>query len=124
MGGFEKHLQREAINKAFYVRKRCSAKTLKGKTSYEIWKNTVPDVIYCKVLGCIPYCLNNQTSRFSAKSKKGIFVGYSDTSKVFRGYFLCENRIITSGRVKCFEEYSDKHLKVGQLKAECFHEIK
>lgn len=36
----------KAINTANYVRNRCPTKTLNGKTRYEIWNNTAPNLSY------------------------------------------------------------------------------
>lgn len=119
------NLWAEAVNTANYVRNRCPTKALNGKTPYELWNNVVPNVSYFKIFGCTAYCLNNRPShKFSARSKKGIFVGYSENSKAFRVYFPSENKVITSRSVKFFEQYPSSPSKVGQLETDtCQQEI-
>jgi hypothetical protein len=120
------NLWAEAVNTANYVRNRCPTKSLNGKTPYELWNNVVPNVCYFKIFGCTAYYLNNKPKhKFSARSKKGIFVGYSENSKAFRIYIPDENRVIISRSVKFFEENTSEYSKVGQLFDDSLHrEIK
>lgn len=75
---------------------------MKNPTKFGIIKYLVLIVLR---FSCTVYCLNQWPSHtFSARSKKGSFVGYSETAKNFHVYFL--SRIITSGSVKFFEKYS------------------
>ena len=84
----------EAVNTANYVRNRCPTKSLNGKTPYELWYNIVPNVSYFKIFGCTAYCLNNQPKhKFSARSKRGIFVGLSKNCKGYHIYLPKENTI-------------------------------
>jgi transposase InsO family protein len=95
----------EAVNTSNYIRNRCPTKSLNGKTPYEIWNNKKPNVNYFKIFGCTAFCLDNKPNhKFSKRSKKGIFVGYSDNSKAFRIFFPEENRFVISRSVKFFEE--------------------
>ncbi|GBO20433.1 Retrovirus-related Pol polyprotein from transposon TNT 1-94 [Araneus ventricosus] len=66
----------EAVNTANYLSNRYPTKALSGKTPYELFNEIVPNVSYFKTFGCTAYCLDNKPShKFSARSKKGIFVG-------------------------------------------------
>lgn len=95
----------EAVNCANYVRNRCPTEPLNGKTPYELFNNVVPNVSYFKTFGCTAYYLDNKPNhKFSPRSKKGIFVGYSENSKAFRIYNPEEKRFIVSRSVKFFEE--------------------
>ncbi|GBM14328.1 hypothetical protein AVEN_80504-1, partial [Araneus ventricosus] len=82
----------------------CPTKALSGKTSYELFNEIAPNVSYFKTCGCTAYCLDNKPGhKFSARSKKGILVGYSENSKAFRIYLPDEKRFIISRNVKFFE---------------------
>lgn len=79
-------------------------------------------ILVIKTFGCTAYCLNKRPNHeFSARSKKGISVVYSDTLKAFHVYFPSKNRVIISRAVKLFEECSDNPSKVGKLQTKNFH---
>jgi len=59
------------------------------KTPYEVYKGKKPIVSYFHVFGCKCFILknaNNRTEKFEEKSDKGIFLGYSTSSKAYRVY--------------------------------------
>ncbi|GBM64627.1 Retrovirus-related Pol polyprotein from transposon TNT 1-94 [Araneus ventricosus] len=107
----------EAVNTANYLRNRCPTKALSGKTPYELFNEIVPNVSYFKIFGCTAYCLDNKPShKFSARSKKGIFVGYSENSKAFRIYLPDEKRFLISRSVKFFEDGNiNSSIDIGEL---------
>ena len=58
------------------------------KTAYEIWNGKKPKVKYFQVFGSKCYILNDRENlgKFDAKSDKGIFLGYSTSSRAYRVY--------------------------------------
>ena len=57
-----------------------------NKTSYELWNNRKPKISYLIVFGCKCFILNtkNNLEKFDSKANKGIFLGYSTSSKAYR----------------------------------------
>lgn len=76
----------EAVSTANYIRNRCPTRYLDGKTPYEAWIGNKPDVSKFREFGCQVFCLNANTKKgkFDDRSKKGIFLGYSEQSKGYR----------------------------------------
>lgn len=95
----------EAINTANYIRNRCPSRSLGGKTSFEKWRNEVPDVRHLREFGCNVYTLdrNPNKSKFENRSKKGILVGYSEESKAYRVWIPEERRVDISRNVRFLE---------------------
>lgn len=92
----------EPINTANYIRNRCPSSSLGGKTAYELWTGKVPNVSYFKEFGCEVYTLDREPakSKLNDRSKKGIFLGYSDNSKVYRVWLVNERKIDVTRDVK------------------------
>ncbi|KMQ87616.1 retrovirus-related pol polyprotein from transposon tnt 1-94 [Lasius niger] len=76
----------EAINTANYIRNRCPTSSLNGKTPYKKWTGNVPDVGYFQKFGCLVYSLDREPNKgkFQSRSRKGIFMGYTERSKAYR----------------------------------------
>ena len=80
-----------------------------NKTPYELWKDRKPNISYFHIFGCYCYILNikDNLGKFDAKSDKGIFLGYSLTSKAYRVFNLCSNNMEESMHVK-FDEFEEQ----------------
>ena len=54
-------------------------------TPYELWKGRRPNISHFHPFGCKCFILNtkDQLAKFDSKMDEGIFLGYSDTSKVY-----------------------------------------
>ena len=88
-----------AIRHAAYLRERAPTKVLAGKTPYEAWNNTKPDVAHLREFGSPVYILNQgskETLKLLPKSKQQIFVGFNDGSKSVLYYNPETRRILTS----------------------------
>ena len=59
-----------------------------NKTPYELWKDRKPNIGCFKVFGCKYFIFNTKDNldKFDLKSDVGIFLGYSNSSKVYRVY--------------------------------------
>lgn len=84
----------EAVNTANYIRNRCPTKSLNGSTPYGIWYGHPPNVSHLQNFGCKVFCLNNDPNKgkLDPRSKEGIFLGYSETTKGFRVCYLPNRR--------------------------------
>ncbi|KAH9659187.1 Integrase catalytic domain-containing protein [Citrus sinensis] len=77
-----------AVNTASYVLNRVLIRSYLNKIPYELWKDRKPNIGYFKVFGCKCFILNTKDNigKFDTKSDVGIFLGYSNSSKVYRVY--------------------------------------
>lgn len=80
----------EAVSTANYIRNRCPTKSLDGRTPYEVWNGSVPNVKYFKEFGSKIIVLGRKPgkSKLEDRGKKGIFLGYDDNSKGYRVWIL------------------------------------
>ena len=83
-----KFLWGEAANTTMYIQNRCPHSTLDSKTPEEVFSGKKPDVSHFRVFGCPVYfhVPKEKRSKLDTSGKKGMFVGYSETSKVYRVY--------------------------------------
>ena len=72
------------------------------KTAYEIWNGKKPRVKYFRVFRSKCYILNDRENlgKFDAKSDKGIFLGYSTTSRAYRVFNKRTKTVMESINVK------------------------
>lgn len=93
--GLCKQLWAEAINTAVFVLNRTGTSTEKDKTPIELWQKKSIDVSMLRVFGCDVYAHipDQKRKKWDAKSKKGIFVGYSETTKGAKVFFPDERKI-------------------------------
>lgn len=102
------HMWAEAVNTANYLRNRCPTSSLGGRTLYEIWHNYEPEVGHLREFGCKVFCLDTKpkTGKLDLRTKEGIFIGYSDTSKAYRVWFPDDRSVQAIRDIKFFEEKS------------------
>ena len=86
--GLLKFLWGDAANTDVYIQNRCPHSTLDSKTPKEVFTGKKPDVSHFRVFGCPVYfhVLKEKRSKLDSSGKKGMFVGYSETSKAYRVY--------------------------------------
>jgi len=92
----------EAVNTANYVRNRCPSRSIGGKTAYQLWAGKIPDVSHLEEFGSEVYTLNRDGNKgkLDSRSRKGIFVGYSDETKGYRVWLINEKRTDIARDVK------------------------
>ena len=80
------------------------------KTPYELWRGKKPVVKYFKIFGSDCYILRDRENleNFDAKSDKGIFLGYSTSSKAYRVYNLKNKIVMESTNVVINDEQCTK----------------
>lgn len=109
-----KYFWADAISTMFYVLNRILIRPFFNKTPYELLKGRKPNLSHLHVFGCKCFVLNNgkdNLGKFDAKTDEGIFLGYSQSSKVYKVY---NKRLLTveeSVHVTFDESY---HRNVGK----------
>lgn len=96
----------DAVETSVYLKNRSPHRALDGKTPYEMWCGSMPDLSHLRVFGCralvhVPSC---QRTKLDMKASEHIFVGYSDDPRSY--YFRsAENprRLIKSRDITFFE---------------------
>lgn len=110
---------------ANYVRNRCPSRSLNGKSPFEIWKGKLPDLSHLRIFGSKIYILDKTPGKgkMDHPGKAGLFVGYSESSKVYRIWipearkievskdvsFVNENRILKKSHEKNMEQSKDSN---------------
>ena len=98
----------EAVNTAVYLHNRSPTRSLEGKTPYEAWNGTKPDLSNLRVFGCDAYLHVSEEKRTKLESKalKCVHLGYViNTTKMWRLWDTAGRRVIRGSNVR-FEENS------------------
>lgn len=95
----------EASRTAVYIQNRCPHSHLDNKTPEEAFTGIKPDISHFRIFGCLVYIHVPKEKRFKLEpsEKKGVFVGYSETSKAYR-IFIPGQKQIELSRDVIFEE--------------------
>ena len=89
-----------------YIHNRCPHTALGRKTPEEVFTGTRPDVSHICIFGSVCYCHVHVDNRkkMDPYGKKGLLVGYNETSKAYRVYIPAHKRIIVSKDVQFYED--------------------
>ena len=100
------HLWAEAARTPVYVQNRNSHKVLKNKTPKEVFSGKKLEVIHLRIFDCPVYIHipKEKKTKLDPLGNKGIFVGYSESSKDYRIYFLGFKKIDNSTDVTFDED--------------------
>ncbi|GJU80893.1 retrovirus-related pol polyprotein from transposon TNT 1-94 [Tanacetum coccineum] len=81
-----KHFWTDAVRIACYTQNRSIIVKRHDKTSYEIFRERIPNINYFHVFRCPVFIHNHKDNlgKFDAKADDGYFLGYSSVSKAFR----------------------------------------
>jgi transposase InsO family protein len=95
----------EAVNWTVHILNRSPTFAVRSKTPEEAWSGIKPSVSHFRVFGCISHVHvpDNRRVKLDNKSRKCIFFGVSDESKVYRLFDPISHKIIISRDV-VFEE--------------------
>jgi hypothetical protein len=76
------------------------------KTPEEVFIGKKPEIGHFKIFGCLVYChvLSKKRMKLEATIEKGIFVGYSETSKAYRFYIPALRKTVVRRYVKFKED--------------------
>ena len=80
------HLWVEAVGTTVYVQNRSPHKVLGNKTPKDIFSAEKLEVSHLRIFGCpiFIHVPKEKRMKLEPSGRKGIFVGYSETSKAFR----------------------------------------
>jgi hypothetical protein len=96
--GLSMFLWGEATMTTIYVHNRIPHRILKDMTPEEAFSRKKPNVENLRIFGCPIYSHipKDKRNKLETSGKKGIFVGYSDSSKAYRIYILEQHKIEVS----------------------------
>jgi hypothetical protein len=96
--GLSMFLWGEAAMMAIYVQNRIPHHILKDRTPEEAFLGKKPNIENLRIFGCLVYShiLKDKRNKLEPSGKKGIFMGYSDSSKAYRIYIPEKHKIEVS----------------------------
>jgi len=103
-----------------YIQNRSPYAILGEKTPEEAFTGEKLDVSHLRISGCLVYIhiSKEKRTKMEPSGKKGIFVGYSETSKAYRIYIPGQRNIEVSRDVTFHEEVAFKRSKDIQVNVE------
>ena len=111
-----------------YIKNICPSVALQNKTPYEIWHDHLPTVKHFRIFGstCYALILEKQGNKLGARSRKCIFLGYSNTSKAYRLYDEDNRKKFIVSRDAIFLEFEKDALTIDKQLAQLdrFHSKK
>ena len=83
------HIWEEAVRTVVYVQNCTPHRVLDNKTLEEAFSGEKPKVSHLRIFGFLVYIHipKEKRTKLDPSGRKGIFVGYSDTSKTYQIYF-------------------------------------
>ena len=102
------HLWAEATRTTVYVQNCTPHRVLENKTLEEVFSSKKIKVNHLRIFGCPVYIhiLKEKRTKLDTSGRKGILVGYSESSKAYRIYFLGLKNIDISKDVTFNEDSS------------------
>jgi hypothetical protein len=116
------HLWAEAAKTTVYVPNRSPHKVLENKTLEEMFSGEKPEVSHFRIFVCLVFVHipKEKRTKLDPFGHKGIFVGYSDTTKAYKIY-IPSHRKVEINRDVTFDENATFN-KSKQIHAEEVHE--
>ena len=99
-----------AIKRTAYICDRASTKSLSGKTPYEAWHGTTPDVSHLREFGSPIYVLiqgPKEPLKLQPKSKQQLFVSYDNGSKSVKYYNPETRKVLTTRNFKFLTNFPE-----------------
>jgi hypothetical protein len=89
------HLWAEAAKTTVYMHNKIPHKVLENKTREEMFSGEKPEVSHFRIFGFLVFfhIPKEKRKKLDPSRAKGIFVGYSDTLKVYRIYILGQRKV-------------------------------
>ena len=96
----------EAVATAVYVLNRTINSSSKSKTRFELFFGRKPDISRLRTFGCTAYAkvYDELRSKWEAKAREGIFVGYDDLNEECWRIWHPQTRTITRTKNVIFDE--------------------
>ena len=103
-------LSEEASRTVVYVQNRCSHKIVKNMTVEDSFTGVKPEVGHLRIFGCPIYIHvpKEKRTKLEPSGKKGTFVGYIESSKVYTIYIPGSRQIEVSMDLTFEEEMAVK----------------
>lgn len=78
----------EVARTTIYVKNQIPHRVIENRTLEEIFSGEIPKVSHLRIFGCSVYIhvSKDKRSKLDPSGKKGIFVGYNETSKGYKIY--------------------------------------
>ena len=107
----------DAVLCAVYIKNRCPSSSIRNKTPFEMWHGHIPSVKHFRVFGSTCYALipKGQRNKLGARSRKCIFLGYSNTSKGYRLYDEANKKFVIARDVIFLESSKSDKVVERQL---------
>lgn len=104
--GLPLFLWAKPCNTAVYLQNRSPHRALGNVTLEEAFSRKKLDVGHFHIFGCLTYSYVPKEDRTTLEpiANKGIFVGYSETSKAYRIYIPAQRKVVVRQDVKFEEE--------------------
>jgi hypothetical protein len=104
--GLPLFLWAKACNIAVYLQNKSPHRSLGNQTPLEAFSGQKPQLGHLRIFGCLTYSQvpKEKRTKLDPTTEKGIFVGYSDTSKAFQIYIPALRRVVLRWDVKFEEE--------------------
>ena len=115
----------ESVNTVVYTLNLTGTSSIKGKTPYELYFNKDPKISHLRIFGTevFTHIPKEKRQKWDAKSKKGIFVGYSNNTKGYRVWFPGTTNI-SIFRDVIFKNEINQQVVVYDENQQQVHEIK
>ena len=83
------HLWAEETRTTVYVQNHTPHRVLENKTLEEVFSSKKPEINHLRIFGCPMYIHipKEKWTKLDPSGKKGVFVGYSESSKAYKIYF-------------------------------------
>ena len=83
------HLWEEDFRTTVYVQNHTPHRVLENKTPEEVFSRKKPEVSHLRIFDYLVYIYipKEKRTKLDPSGRKGIFVGYSESSKAYRIYF-------------------------------------
>jgi len=80
------HFWVEATHTAIYTLNCTGTRIVEGSTPFELWYKEKPSMSYMRIFGTMAYVYipKELRKKLTSKSRKGVFMGYSTTSKAYQ----------------------------------------
>ena len=96
----------EACCTAFYLQNRSPHKAVGSKTPEEAFTGRRPDIWHIRMFGCLTYShvSSEKRTKLDPTAKKGILVGYIETTKGYRIYIPGQRKVVVRRDVRFKED--------------------
>jgi hypothetical protein len=123
--GLSMFLWGEANMKAIYVQNKIPHRILKDMTPEEALSGKKPNVENLRIFGCLVYSHipKDERNKLEPSRKKGIFVGYSESSKAYRTYIPEQHKIEVNRDVSFNEKMAFKKSIEETIEEEEYEEL-